>query len=266
MRLRTLLAVALTAGALAAPQAHAAPRETVVSGSTTGYVDVDVRYSGVVHLNGIETRGRFGGVYLQQLTRKSGGPPETLPLGGFVAIRGLSPNGDSMDAMPLYRVPYVEWGRVRIYLVADGPTTVRLDFGGMNLAPLRPTRRTSAKAVVTAVPRAGAGWSGTVPIQVAPFATSLVALQVRGELATYADATVCLRQPDATCPDSATPGFGNSTGGGGTVGSLEEGARWYAGTLTPAGPSGRLVGSASVSHVRDLAYARVAAFTLTLVH
>lgn len=264
--MKAFLAAVLGAAALAVPQAAAAPPNDglVITGNRTAYVDhyfpMGVQFYGVT----VETRGRFGGFYAQQLTSSYGGAP--VRSGGTVAIRGLSPNPDVMAPMQFGSGGHsMDPGLVRIYLLADGPTTVRIDTNsGPGYGTLKPTKPAHAKAQVGNLRRVDTVWLGTLPVNVGKQSAALVAVQARGELARAADVVLCVRDREQVCKDEdPVPSLGEEAGTS-SVASLDQESRWYVGKDPVRLAARHAVASATVKHERDLPYIRMAAFTLTL--
>lgn len=264
-RLRAVVAAALVTGALAVPHAEAAPREFVLTGSRTSYVDIDLDWQLVPSAVVVETRGRYGGVVFQQLSTRS--QASFLRAGGIVSVRGLSPDPDRMSTERIGDGAYAEPGRVRVYLIADGPTTVRFEADGPTRPrALKPARRAvSAMRVARLTARDGV-WSAAAPFAVAPTSLSLAALQVRGERSWAAAVSLCLREPRATCPEPVAGGRFSGTGAGDAgTGPLDPEQSWAYAPVSAQSPRGSLVASATVDPLEPLSRAVLVAFTLDLV-
>lgn len=163
-----------------------------VSGSTTAYVDIDLARSTTFNTWTIESKGRYAGFYIvpHDTTKRAGG---AVRVRDFAAPSGTAP--DIGIGVPTY-----EPGRVRVYLVADGPTTVRLHAGDFSeKRHLRPTRRVAASARVARL-APGVTTAGRIPVTTTKPSVAMTALMVTGDLASANEADLCLTTPRAGCP------------------------------------------------------------------
>ena len=262
-RLRALVAAALTLGAVVLPRAEAAP-EWVLSGSRTAYVDVTLDTSvALTEPPTVTTRGRFAGVYVEQLSfRAPPQPGRQRAQGGWVAVRGLASDPARLDPMRIGGMGDFQPGVVRVYLIADGPTSVHLPHSGApELRSLRPTRPAHASARVTPLAERDGVWSAALPMRLPLRNVALAAVQVTGERSVLADATVCVRSPRAACPEPFLPPLGGTATGNALVGPLDPERRWESSTASDFGDA---VAYAAVDPAEPLSRAVLASFTLTL--
>jgi hypothetical protein len=183
--------------------------------------------------------------------------------GGWVALRGLSADKSRMDPLVLNQPATVQPGMVRIYLVADGPTTVKIerDGGPQGTVGFRPTQPASAQGRVAPLKGAGGVWSGTIPMTVREGSVALSAVQVTGTVSMLSDVTVCVRRPNDACPVAplnrlfAEPGLTDP---------LNPEQRWVSSPPLGAGLAGAVVASGRVQPVDPLSRAMLGGFVLTL--
>lgn len=261
MRLRAVLLAALTTGALLHVPAVAAENQIILTGTRSGWVDVDTMGEIGVEPPVITTNGRFGGFYVEQISTHPG-YGTSFP-GGWVGVRGLSPRPDRLDQMRIGGAPQTFRGRIRLYLIADGKTTVTIrtrNFQGGRYAVKHPTQ---VHLRLTPLAQRGEVWQATSPLRLAKKAVALAAVHVTGDGSALSDVAVCLRDAQGPCPDydPLLPHTGTAAGGG--FGPEDSEQRWeyapYAGFH-----SGNVVASATVDPELPVRRAVLAAFSLTL--
>lgn len=263
MRLRAVLAAALTLGALAVPRAGAAPTEEIVlTGSTSGWVMVDLRYQLDLREPVVETRGRYGGFYAEVVSSISGGDPR-LQSGGWLAIRGLAAQPDRLVMEPVWRPPQTSPGtRIRLYLIADGPTTVRIKTRSYTRGETyRPKHRSATQFRLAPMTQRDGRWYGDLPLRATKGAVSLVAAQAGGDVTiSAADAYVCLRPRGGVCEDHPTrrvPATGE-----GDASNMER--RWFDSKPPGYGWDGDLLATARIEAPGPIRRAVLAGFSLAL--
>lgn len=248
-------AAGLVLAGVVAPVA-AAPRGTItLQGSTSVWTTFDVP-AGITmdhRAMTVTSAGRFGGFYvdfrgefnLGALWLRDYHPPSEP--GGHVT--GLGPTRE------------VPRGRHRIYLVADGPTTVRIPVTGMTSRTLRPTRRTTASLTVQHLPRKGLGVAGRQPVLAAPRSVSFSSIMLDDTMVFAGTLAVCLTEPEGIC----NSGGWDSSRFGWLVNPY--GAHPFVFTISyaPGARAGRLDAVQSAENVAGIAYALGASFTLALV-
>lgn len=261
MRLRAVLAAALTLGALAVPRAGAAPNEIVLTGSRSGWVVIESSYQ-VFGEPVVETKGRYGGYYAEVLSAIGGGDPE-FQSGGWLAIRGLATDSQRLVPQPLWRTPQTRPGVIRFYLIADGPTTVRIRTNGPTRGEIYvPTHPAATQFRLAPMTQRAGRWYGDLPLRVPKGGASLAVAQAGGDVGIVAaDAYVCLRPRDGVCPDHLlrrTPATGE-----GDASYMER--RWADSPQPGYGRDGNLLATARIEAPRPIRRAVLAGFSLALV-
>lgn len=213
--LRLVAACALLLTSAAGLPADAAPAGVLtVRGSTSAYVDVTFPARFRLHTDMFETKtpprvstsGTFAGVWLDRI----GGDEAT----GAVEMAGLP----AWSGMPigLGGTGWLPAGSYRVYLLADGPTTVRINADGLRDTTLTPERRADVKGRL--VRRTAAGLDApadrtTVPVNVRG-GTLTVLASSQASTGVAGDQRICLHPP-------GEPGrpceLGGGSGGGFTV-------------------------------------------------
>jgi hypothetical protein len=235
----------------------AAPSGTLtLTGSTSAWTTLDVP-AGV----GLDTeqtevagRGRFGGFFVDTDERHQT---------GVIWLRGFKPPGEPGEVMNGLGPGNGELprGRVRIYLVADGPTTVRIPVTGMASRTIRPGNRTTAAGSVQEL-RHGKRIArlGRQPVNAARRSVSMSAILLDDTQVFVGTISVCLTRPEGKC-DS---------------GGMDSGrAGWYVNpygaypfiwevAYAPGVIWGRLDAVQEAENVAGIAYAAGGSFTLAL--
>lgn len=192
-----LAALAVAAGLLAAP-AEAAPYELVrLEGSRSGWVEVTIpgRWTYPIYDVEIRTRGRFAGYYAEQLT-STAGEQYAGAQAGTLSLRDLSVPGKRRSQV-LLGVPRLTSGTVRFYLVADGPTTVRIttDSPPDEVLPVvRPRRFVTPRVVSGSLRPDGDRWAGTLGVTLPRGALIVAGMLAYGDLLDAAEAHVCVAE------------------------------------------------------------------------
>jgi hypothetical protein len=199
--------------------------------------------------------GRYGGFYAVQRSR----PPGTGAIdgaGGVMRLRRFDTDVAPAEVVTGY--PVFSTGVVRLYLVADGPTTVRIRTDGFR-ASVRPRHRAAARVSVAPLRAApDGGWRASHLVSGGDRTVGASAVLLAADAAPAADVALCTAPPGATCSDgrgSRLPAWY------GAYGSAALWVReWRLGELG-RGPQ---VAHQTVSHVRAPRAAVGAAFVLDL--
>lgn len=263
-------ALAVAAGLLAAP-AEAAPFELVrLEGSRSGWVDVTIpgQKTYAVQDVRIETRGRFGGYYAQQLT-STAGEQWAGAQAGVLALRDLGVPG-KRPRQVLLGAPQLSAGTVRFYLIADGPTTVRITTGSPpegTLPAVRPRRFVTPRIVSGSLRPDGDAWASTLGVTLPTWGLTVAGMLAYGDLLDAAEARVCVAEHcDERDPvHDRVRGIGQ-TGDPDAFRATDPSRLWAfayrPGALSPGRRPARFSIAGPVSAVRG---GVVAAFTLPLV-
>ena len=175
-----LLASVMVVG-LSLPAQALPPAVLVLSGSSTAFVDVtlptDVRLD-TYHAT-TQTRGRFSGMYAEPLG-ESDAPARSDDdrHAGVLILTELHSPATPPEPLVLTASSGLSAGRYRIYLIADGPSTVRIPMTGMASRRLTPTRRTTARLNLSSLKPNLVHISGREPLTVARRSLSLSTLLV----------------------------------------------------------------------------------------
>lgn len=190
-------ALAVAAGLLAAP-AEAAPFELVrLEGSRSGWVEVTIPGTRTYSVQDvrIETRGRFAGYYAEQLTTTAGDQHRGART-GLLSLRDLSVPGKRRSAI-LLGIPRLGAGTLRFYLLADGPTTVRITTDSPPegaLPAVRPRRLVTPRVVSGSLRPDGDRWASTLGVTLPRGALTVAGMLAYGDLLDAAEAHVCVAE------------------------------------------------------------------------
>lgn len=153
---RAIVTLSLLVAAFAplAPRASAEGAVLTLDGTRTASVDVTLRLKTTFdYLHATFTsKSRFVGFYAEAIDKPVANRDQNGARLGAVTIRDYHPPGDSGHTLDLASSVQrsLDPGRYRIYLIADGPASVRLPITGSTNFVLRPKRPASASAAVNA--------------------------------------------------------------------------------------------------------------------
>jgi hypothetical protein len=154
VRLVSTIAVAAALLIPSVAQATGTPTtraKLVLTGSRTASVDVTLRSPIVIDApaSNMTSPGRFFGFYAEAIDKPFGERYDEGNAAGFVTLRDYHPPGQEGNSLNLASPKLtLNAGRYRFYLVADGPTTVRLVISGRDNYSLKPSRPATADAAV----------------------------------------------------------------------------------------------------------------------
>ncbi|HVF04616.1 MAG TPA: hypothetical protein VNA20_07250 [Frankiaceae bacterium] len=269
MRRLPLAALATAAATLAAPAGAAPPNEFVLRGNRTAWVDVKVGGGGL-NLGSvmIETRGRFAGVYGEQI--ESINPQSVGKTQGWLYLRSFTTSGGDPEPVRVGRDAF-DPGVVRLYLIADGPTTVWVDTHTPTRLNPEPKHPVTAAAGAVTLARSGDALAGRTALPVAQRSFTFAGLLAEGTLPALAEAEVCVNRA-AACPQPPVPAPMRSglfqTGSGWNDVSEVTGPRWaWTSGYDPQfamAERGRNTARFSLTHAAEIRRAVGVAFTLTL--
>lgn len=263
-RPRGIVAAVLVLGAVVVPRAEAEYPEWTLVGSRTAYVDVTLDVDATLREPVVTTKGRYAGVYARQLTyRYPAHQDTTWGDSGWVAIRGLSSDPARLDPVHLGSSPYFYAGRIRLYLIADGPTTVTVPVqysGRPSSREFRPRERAAARVSVTRLTAREGVWSASMPVRLGSREVALAALQVKGGRSVLADGSLCVRSRYAACETPTGQRVFSEEAGDSPVGPLDPERRWRVTVLSRAGDA---IAEARVEPLEPLSHAVLAVFALS---
>ena len=205
-RLVVLLAHAVAGGLPAVPPAGAEPGTFVLTGTRSGWVDVTVpgEMELTLHDATIETSGRFGGFYAQQISATLGREYRGRTA-GLLALRDVMATGE-LSRPEFLALSRMSPGVIRFYLIADGPTTVTFHPSqGLPERTVRPVRRTAAAVALTPLRRSGETWYASVPLRLPKRAIAAVALRADGERTRLAEPMFCVARRREECQAGDVP-------------------------------------------------------------
>ena len=187
MRRVLVAAVLISLVGLYPAQAKRADQSLTLTGDRTAYVDVE--FDRPITLDVGATRIEYGGSHAGWLMHPAGSAP-SRDLTGSYAIRDAQPDSGSKPSDTLnYGKVKLKSGTYRFYLLADGPTTVRIPIvSGAESFELRPTTPTTSisKTVDFTVGDAGmANEEHRTPVHVGPssFGASIITVASESGLA-----------------------------------------------------------------------------------
>lgn len=251
-----VVVVGLVLAGVASP-ATAAPQGTItLQGNTSAWAMIDIPRDVTIDARGITATGggRFGGFYVDF------GGQENL---GAVWLRDYHMPGEPgghVSGLDIHS-GNVSRGRYRIYLVADGPMTVRIPVTGMTSRTLRPTNRTTASVSVQHLPVRGFRVEGRQPVTAAKRSVSFSSILIDDTQVMVGSIAVCLTKPEGYCDsggwDNARHAFFVSPQGPYTFG--------FTIMYSPGVKAGRFDAVQSAENVAGIKHAVGASFTLALV-
>ena len=243
----------------------------VLTGKQSASIEVTFAASTTLDLGHMETTGagRFAGMYAEALNtavdQQPGGSDQRA---GAMVFRDVHEPGSPGYVFPLIGSlsRTLKAGRYRLYLLADGPTQVRVPISGGRSLQLRPSR-----PVVTAVASdpdilaSPIKATNVQPLKVTGARSlNLSALLVGGFRAYAGQIGTCLRRPENEC-GSATNSGADGPFTGAAIDPVEDfGMAWSVtyqpGTLGP----GRYEAYQGAVNAAGLKFASGAAFSLSL--
>lgn len=242
---RVLLLIVLTVGTLL-PAGRAASADPVaasitVTGSRTSFVDVAFPEKFVLDERGseIDSGGRFGGWMLHPL----GGSPDKGEIAGAYTIDEVAPT-DPAYGPTLFTVntqpTTLPAGRYRVYLLADGPTEVRVPLlEGKFSKTIRPAKATGARWTAADIPLTAPGVVNdgvSQPLKVTRDSITFTTLYLYSEEgATVQNVFACLRDTDTEAPPTE-----QNCEGGGWLGYVLHPQQDYLFTLNSIYPPGSI--------------------------
>ena len=245
---RVLLAIVLTLGAVAPAgrAALAAPgaASITLTGARTSFVDVrfDREFSLDERSTEIDSEGRFGGWALHALDAPKG--DEKPAIAGAYVLQDVAPTapeyGPHVFTLNTGEVTFPA-GRYRVYLLADGPAEVRVDFakGGVTKT-LHPKRATGARWTAADIPFTAPGVvndSLSQPLRVNSNSLTISSLYLYSEEgATVQSVTTCLRD------QAEAPPAEQECEGGGWAGYVIHAQQDYVFNLNTIYPPGSIEG------------------------
>ena len=251
---------------------HAAtPAVIVLQGTRTASVDVTLRSALTFDMASMTAsgRGRFVGFYVDaigsaQRAAQDGHVGGVIPRdlhppgvgeGWIVPIWNHSDSGQTLQA-----------GRYRFYLIADGPSTVRVPLRLGRSQTLRPTRPATSTLVSKAdalVSRVEAKNVQSITVSGARNVSFSVLLL--GKFRVYAgDIGTCLRKPETPCGSATNTGIDGAWTGA-AVSPLSDADFGWTTVYSPGAlPPGRYEAWLGALNAGGLTYATGAAFTLAL--
>jgi len=260
---RILLAALAVLSASVVTPAEGLPQLTI-TGRTSGWVDVRVPAGGeeniAVERIQVTTSGRFGGVVVT--TPHAPGIFQTV---GSLVVRdftapGFAPRPISVG-VPTLRVT---GGQImRVYLVADGPTTVSFPTSVAPGRTLRVTKRASVGVTVAALPKIGDAWSRTSRVTTRGSAIVLAGVLAEQNAVALSDVDLCVTPPGAACDASPLMRIGGeAVNEDADVELAETAQRWILRGFASRG--GTFAVTQRVSHPLGLVRASGVVFTLGL--
>ena len=250
--------------------ASAAGETITLSGSRTASVDVTFAEDTTFDLAKLTSTGagRFAGFYAEALGVAPAQRLDGNRHAGAVMFRDVHEPGAAGYVFSFVATlpSTLKAGRYRLYLLADGPTRVRVPVSGIGSLRLVPSR--PAVAAVASDPdilTSAVEARNVQPLAITCDRTiSMSALLVGGFRAYAGQIGTCLRRPESECGTATTSGVDGPFTGVGIDPVEDYGMAWRVsyqpGSLTP----GRYEAYQGAVNVGGLRYASAAAFSLTL--
>lgn len=267
---RRLVALLCAVGTVAVSSpTWASPSGTLtLQGSRTSSVDITLTAETSFDLSRMTTvgRGRFIGFYAEAIDR-----PHNDRVGtdhdrvGGVNLRDFHGPGEPPPTVPLVQSSTLRPGRFRLYLLADGPSTLRVPVQGLTSKTFRPTRLERAtSAVKTDILVNQVQADNTQPIILTGKRAISAAYILVGNWRVYAgDIGACLRKPEGQCGAYTNGADGAYWSQG--VSPLQPTAQVFGFTYQPGTlPPGRYDAWEGALNAGTLDFASGAAFSLTL--
>jgi hypothetical protein len=270
--LRTLIACAVLAVGAVPMAAEAAPHaELFLTGMRTASIDVTVGPDTRLHLDAVatSTNGRFVGFYVEAVDVPFARRTEAGRRHGVVNVRDWHAPGQA--PVPFSFTPpdpsgnVLLPGRYRFYLLADGPSTVRIPTSGPlrgRLAPSRPAQ--AAAAADSDVLKSPIEASNTQPLRLSGARTVNFSGILLGDFRAYAGFVgACIRSPGGECGE--TRGGADGSFAGYFISPLADVTLAFAVGYQPGVlPPGEYVADQAATNATTIKHASAAAFTLTL--
>jgi hypothetical protein len=217
-RLLTAMVIVGLLGSWSATSVDAAPAHALqLTGSRTASADLVLRQNTTFDVDklAISGKGSFAGFYMESLDKPVAKRTEAGARLGAVTIRDWrTPDGPGLTTS--FTPPgkqQLSAGRYRVYLVADGPTTVSLPTNGatMRLRPTRPaTAAVEARADILSSPVQA---TNTQTMRfVGKRTVALVGLVVGRFRAYVGTIGSCFRTPEAECGEHGSGADGAFAG------------------------------------------------------
>lgn len=195
--------VLVAVAAAGAGRVEAAPTGTLtIEGDVSAWTDVVLPAGVTFDLKRatVSGNGRFAGFYVD--ARVADGRRI-----GMLSMRDFHAPGDAPEAQPLGTdPPTLPPGAYRIYLIADGRTSVRVPVDGMASRTVRPARVTKAAVAVQRLPVTGVAVSGRQPMTAARRSLSLSTLLLDDVLAFAGTIAVCVTSHGGRCDGDRADG------------------------------------------------------------
>lgn len=255
---------------LPAVPARAAGATLILIGKRSASVDVTLNADVTLDLQQMVTTGagRFAGMYAEAISVPVPQRQAADRHGGAVRFRDVHEPGSPGFLFSFVARPsgILKAGRYRLYLLADGPTQVRVPITGsrsLRVSPTRPAVTAVASAADILVSAIEA--RNVQPLVLSgPRTVNMSALLV-GEFRAFAgDIGTCLRRPETECGSATGSGVDGPFASVGINPVGDYGLAWSVtyqpGTLAP----GRYEGVQEALNVAGLKYASGASLSLTL--